>query len=79
MDAAPGAVPGGAGLGELGRIAARLPGLVRAERRERSAFLRSIYREYAGARLADLDTVVDEVLTDHVLARLAPGRRTPGP
>ncbi|WP_426247143.1 HAD-IB family hydrolase [Nocardioides sp. LHG3406-4] len=59
-------------LGELGRIAARVPGLVRAERRERSAFLRSIYREYAGARLADLDTVVDEVLTDHVLARLAP-------
>jgi len=59
-------------LGELGRIAARLPGLVRAERRERSAFLRSIYREYAGARLADLDAVVDEVLTDHVLSRLAP-------
>jgi HAD superfamily hydrolase (TIGR01490 family) len=59
-------------LGELGRITARLPGLVRAERRERSAFLRSIYREYAGARLADLDTVVDEVLTDHVLSRLAP-------
>jgi HAD superfamily hydrolase (TIGR01490 family) len=60
-------------LGELGRIATRLPGLVRAERRERSAFLRSIYREYAGARLADLDSVVDEVLTDHVLSRLAPG------
>jgi HAD superfamily hydrolase (TIGR01490 family) len=60
-------------LSELGRIAARLPGLVRAERRERSAFLRSIYREYAGARLDDLDAVVDEVLTDHVLSRLAPG------
>jgi alcohol-forming fatty acyl-CoA reductase len=59
-------------LGELGRIAARMPGLLRAERRERSAFLRSIYREYAGARLADLDAVVDEVLTDHVLSRLAP-------
>ena len=60
-------------LGELGRIATRLPGLVREERRERSAFLRSIYREYAGARLADLDSVVDELLTDHVLSRLAPG------
>lgn len=57
---------------ELGRIAARVPGLVRAERRERSAFLRSIYREYEGALLADLDEVVDAVLTDHVLARLAP-------
>ena len=60
-------------VGELGRIAAKVPGLLRAERRERSAFLRSIYREYAGARLADLDAIVDEVLTDHVLARLAPG------
>lgn len=59
-------------LGEVGRIAARLPGLVRAERRERSAFLRAIYREYAGARLDELDRIVDETLTDHVLARLAP-------
>jgi fatty acyl-CoA reductase len=57
---------------EIGRIAARLPGLVRAERRERSAFLRSIYREYEGAQLSDLDEVVDAFLTDHVLARLAP-------
>jgi HAD superfamily hydrolase (TIGR01490 family) len=57
---------------EVGRIAARLPGLVRAERQERSAFLRSIYREYAGARLDELDRVVDDLLTDHVLSRLAP-------
>ncbi|MFC5177246.1 HAD-IB family hydrolase [Nocardioides taihuensis] len=57
---------------ELSRIAARVPSLVRAERRERSAFLRSIYREYAGARLADLEAVADAELTDHVLARLAP-------
>ncbi len=59
-------------LAEVGRIAAKVPSLVRAERQERSAFLRSIYREYAGARLADLDRVVDEDLADHVLARLAP-------
>lgn len=59
-------------LGELGRMAARVPGLVRAERRERSAFLRSVYREYAGARLADLDAVADAELTSHVLSRLAP-------
>ena len=44
---------------ELGRIAARVPSLVRAERRERSAFLRSVYREYDGARLADLDAIAD--------------------
>ena len=57
---------------QVGRIGARLPGLIRAERSDRSAFLRAIYREYAGARLAGLDEIVDEVLTDHVLARLAP-------
>ena len=57
---------------ELGRMAARLPSLVRAERRERSAFLRSVYREYDGARLADLDEIADTHLTDHVLSRLAP-------
>ncbi|HEY0950677.1 HAD-IB family hydrolase [Nocardioides sp.] len=59
-------------LTELGRVAARLPGLVRAERRERSAFLRSVYREYAGASLAELEAVADAHLTDHVLARLSP-------
>jgi HAD superfamily hydrolase (TIGR01490 family) len=63
---------GGERFAELGRVAARVPGLVRAERKERSAFLRSVYREYAGASLADLDAVVDAELTDHVLARLAP-------
>jgi len=59
-------------LGELGRMAGRLPGLVRAERRERSAFLRAVYREYAGARLADLDAIADAELAQHVLARLSP-------
>ena len=57
---------------EVGRIAARLPGLIRAERRERSAFLRAIYREYEGASLTELDEVVDALLTEHVLGRLAP-------
>jgi len=59
-------------IAEVGRMAARLPGLVRAERRERSGFLRAVYREYAGARLADLDAIADEALTPHVLSRLAP-------
>ncbi|GAA4382193.1 HAD-IB family hydrolase [Nocardioides caricicola] len=58
---------------ELSRMAAKVPSLVAAERRERSAFLRSVYREYDGARLADLDAIADEFLTDHVLARLSPG------
>jgi len=59
-------------LGEIGRVAARLPGLVRAERRERGAFLRLVYREYAGARLDDLNEIADRVLSGHVLARLSP-------
>jgi alcohol-forming fatty acyl-CoA reductase len=63
---------GGQRFAEVSRIAARVPGLVRAERKERSAFLRSVYREYAGARLADLDAVADAELSDHVLSRLAP-------
>lgn len=58
--------------GELGRVAAKVPALVRAERRERSAFLRAVYRQYEGARLADLDAIADEHLTDHVLSRLSP-------
>lgn len=63
---------GPAKMAELGRMAAKLPGLVRAERRERSAFLRSVYREYAGARLAELDSIADLHLAGHVLARLSP-------
>jgi alcohol-forming fatty acyl-CoA reductase len=59
-------------LAELGRIAAKVPSLVQAERRSRSDFLRGVYREYDGARLADLDAVVDEHLTSHVLSRLSP-------
>ncbi|MFC7496037.1 MULTISPECIES: HAD-IB family hydrolase [unclassified Nocardioides] len=58
--------------GEIGRVAARVPSLVRAERRERSAFLRSVYRQYAGARLADLDEIADQHLASHVLSRLSP-------
>lgn len=59
-------------LAELGRIAGKVPALVQAERRSRSDFLRGIYREYDGARLADLDEVVDQHLTSHVLSRLSP-------
>ena len=57
---------------ELGRVVAKVPALVQAERRQRSDFLRTIYREYAGARLADLDAIADEHLTSHVLERLSP-------
>jgi len=63
---------GGDRLAELGRIASKVPSLVQAERRSRSDFLRGIYREYDGARLADLDAIADEHLTGHILSRLSP-------
>ncbi len=63
---------GGERFAELGRVAARVPALVQAERRHRGDFLRTIYREYAGARLADLEAIADEHLTSHVLSRLSP-------
>ncbi len=56
---------------EVGRVLARLPGLVSAERRDRSDFLRQVYKRYEGADLAQLDALVDEVLAPHVLARLS--------
>jgi fatty acyl-CoA reductase len=59
-------------MAQIGRIAAKVPSLVQAERRQRSDFLRTAYREYAGADLAVLDEIVDSHLTGHVLSRLSP-------
>jgi len=56
---------------ELTRAASRLPGWLRAERRDRGTFLREVYRHYAGASLAELDALVDEVIGDDVLARVS--------
>ncbi len=64
---------------EIGRIAARLPGLVRAERRERSAFLRSIYREYEGARLERPRPGGRRVPHRPRAGPARPGRHPPGP
>jgi fatty acyl-CoA reductase len=58
-------------MAQIGRIAAKVPSLVQAERRQRSDFLRTAYREYAGAELAVLDEIVDQHLTGHVLSRLS--------
>ncbi|HVA60230.1 MAG TPA: HAD-IB family hydrolase [Mycobacteriales bacterium] len=59
-------------LDELRSLATRLPGYLRAERRDRGAFLRAVYRRYAGAALAELDNLVDEVVADLVLSRVSP-------
>jgi HAD superfamily hydrolase (TIGR01490 family) len=57
---------------EAARMAARLPAILQADRHDRTGMLRAVYREYAGARLADLDAIVDAHLAPYVLERLAP-------
>jgi HAD superfamily hydrolase (TIGR01490 family) len=59
-------------LSEAGDVLVRLPGYVRAERRDRGSFLRAVYRRYAGADLDALEQLVDDVLAEHVLARVSP-------
>ncbi|MDQ4006787.1 MAG: HAD-IB family hydrolase [Actinomycetota bacterium] len=58
-------------LAEVGSVLQRLPGLVRAERRDRGGFLRAVYRRYEGAHLAELERLVDDILADHVLERVS--------
>lgn len=57
---------------EIARMASKVPGYVWADRTERGTLLRTVYKEYAGARLSELDEIVDEHLTTHILGRLAP-------
>ena len=56
---------------ELGAAARRLPGWLLTERRDRAAFLRDVYREYAGASLSELDLLVDDEIAHDVLARVS--------
>jgi HAD superfamily hydrolase (TIGR01490 family) len=56
---------------ELRSLLGRLPGYLLTERRDRGAFLRALYRRYAGADVAELDAVVDETIADLVLARMS--------
>jgi HAD superfamily hydrolase (TIGR01490 family) len=57
---------------ELSDVARALPRWLATERRDRSAFLRMVYRRYEGASLAELDRIVDEQLTAPMLTKLAP-------
>ncbi|MDH2416975.1 HAD-IB family hydrolase [Nocardioides sp. CER19] len=59
-------------VAEAARMAARLPKIVQADRYDRAGMLRAVYKDYAGARLADLDAIVDVHLAPYVLERLAP-------
>jgi alcohol-forming fatty acyl-CoA reductase len=58
-------------LREIATLIRKLPGLVSAERKDRGAFLRSVYRRYAGADLAELERLVDVMISEHVLERVS--------
>ncbi len=62
----------GSRFGEVVKLLGRLPGYVASERRDRGSFLRSVYRQYAGASLTGLEALADDVLATHVLERLSP-------
>ncbi len=56
---------------EIAQVLGRLPSMLAAERRDRGDFLRQVYRRYEGADPGELDALVDEVITPHVLARMS--------
>jgi alcohol-forming fatty acyl-CoA reductase len=62
---------GGARTREVVDVARALPRWLLTERRDRGAFLRSVYRRYEGADYEQLLRVVDEHVTDIVLGRLS--------
>ena len=59
---------------EVGEVARALPRWLATEKKDRSAFLRMVYRRYEGASLADLDRIVDEDVTPTMLTRLSARR-----
>jgi len=59
-------------LAEVGQVLRRLPSYLRAEQRDRGAFLRAVYRRYRGADLAALERFVDTSMAPHILNRLSP-------
>jgi alcohol-forming fatty acyl-CoA reductase len=62
---------GSARTREVADVARALPRWLLTERRDRGAFLRSVYRRYAGASEEELLRIVDEHVTDLMLGRLA--------
>lgn len=57
---------------EVTDVARALPRWLLTQRRDRSAFLRAVYRRYDGASLAELERRVDEDVTTTMLTRLSP-------
>ncbi len=57
---------------EVSEVARALPRWLATERKDRSAFLRMVYRRYDGASLAELEQIVDDHIRPTMLTRLAP-------
>ena len=66
-------VDGPARLREVAAIAARVPRLLGAEKRDRGEFLRSFYRLYEGVAEEDAVALARDAIGDLLLRRLAPG------
>jgi len=56
---------------EVGEVARALPRWLATEKKDRSAFLRMVYRRYEGASLTELERIVDEEITATMLTRLS--------
>jgi alcohol-forming fatty acyl-CoA reductase len=56
---------------EVTEVARALPRWLATQRKDRSAFLRMVYRRYEGAMLADLERIVDDQITPTMLTRLS--------
>src|SRR5204862_107963 len=53
-------------------VARSVPGYLLADKRDRGALLRAVYKRYAGAPADELDRLVDDELADEILARAWP-------
>jgi alcohol-forming fatty acyl-CoA reductase len=64
---------GPARVREVGTVARALPRWLATQKKDRSSFLRMVYRRYEGASIAELERIVDDRVTPTMLNRLAPG------
>ena len=62
---------GAARARELAAVAAKVPSLLNAERRDRGEFLRMFYRQYENARATDVRALAAATLSDLFLRRLS--------
>lgn len=58
-------------LTEIAKLAWDLPSWISTDRRDRGAFIRSVYRRFEGAELDALEQFVDEAVAPHLSERLS--------